>query len=302
MKNKFRLSSSTYDRNEEDNRIPPKKVYFLAVEGTKTEKEYFHGISDYSRELNINALVRVHVLDHFSKDGLSAPKHVLELLDECRSIRNSKNDPVDQIPDSMQDIIQKYGDDFLDRVKNDPTAIPEHQRRKFYDELRKAGYDLGYLEFLRHYGKPSTNSEDYNSDVFCIIIDRDQHSHTKEQLESCIKYCKEKNYKCYISNPCFEFWLLLHYVDVKEVYQDDLDKFLENKKDTNRHTFTSQELSKYAHNKKKQIDFKDKYLPHVDEAIARAKKFPSETEDLIDHIGSNVFLLLEDMMNTPESN
>lgn len=35
MTNKYRLSSSTYDR-EEDNKIEPKKVFFLSVEGTTT--------------------------------------------------------------------------------------------------------------------------------------------------------------------------------------------------------------------------------------------------------------------------
>ena len=35
MTNRYRLSSSTYER-EEDNKIEPKKVFFLSVEGNTT--------------------------------------------------------------------------------------------------------------------------------------------------------------------------------------------------------------------------------------------------------------------------
>lgn len=40
MTNRYRLSSSTYER-EEDSKIEPKKVFFLSVEGNTTEKAYF---------------------------------------------------------------------------------------------------------------------------------------------------------------------------------------------------------------------------------------------------------------------
>lgn len=45
MVNKYRLTSTVYDREEEKDKIEPLKIYFLSVEGNNTEKEYFEGIS-----------------------------------------------------------------------------------------------------------------------------------------------------------------------------------------------------------------------------------------------------------------
>lgn len=41
MNNSYRLSSSAFDREKEDEKIEPLKIYFLSVEGNVTEKEYF---------------------------------------------------------------------------------------------------------------------------------------------------------------------------------------------------------------------------------------------------------------------
>ena len=54
MTNRYRLSSSTYER-EEENKIEPKKVFFLSVEGNTTEKAYFQGVSSYRKQLGISA-------------------------------------------------------------------------------------------------------------------------------------------------------------------------------------------------------------------------------------------------------
>ena len=80
-----------------------------------------------------------------------------------------------------------------------------------------------------------------------------------------------KKYTCYIANPCFEFWLLLHLSDVNNEYADKLEEIRENKKVSNNHTFVSKVLSSKAHHGKNNINFKKNYLPNIDIAIARAK-------------------------------
>ena len=39
MRNKYRLCSSAFDRESENEKIEPLKIFFLAVEGNRTEKE-----------------------------------------------------------------------------------------------------------------------------------------------------------------------------------------------------------------------------------------------------------------------
>ena len=89
MQNKYRLRANQYDRETEDEKIRPYRIYYIAVEGNATEKEYFEGLSAYRENLGIHGIVSVEVLQRSSKDGHSAPKQVLELLEEYISLRNN---------------------------------------------------------------------------------------------------------------------------------------------------------------------------------------------------------------------
>ena len=59
MKNKYRLSSNAFEREEETDKVEPQKVFFLSVEGNATEKEYFEAISANRKVLGINANIGV---------------------------------------------------------------------------------------------------------------------------------------------------------------------------------------------------------------------------------------------------
>ena len=62
MNNRYRLTSTVYERELEKDKVDPLKIYFISVEGNVTEKEYFDGISKYRDRLKINAKVNVEVL------------------------------------------------------------------------------------------------------------------------------------------------------------------------------------------------------------------------------------------------
>ena len=55
MINRYRLTSTVYDREEEYQKILPEKRIFLSVEGNETEKEYFDGVSKNREKMGINA-------------------------------------------------------------------------------------------------------------------------------------------------------------------------------------------------------------------------------------------------------
>ena len=147
-----------------------------------------------------------------------------------------------------------------------------------------ANIDLKYQKFLSNY-----KGEDGN-DIFAIVIDRDRQSHSKKMLKKLLEKCKEKNCLFFITNPCFEFWLLLHLSDVKEEYCNQLCEMLENKKISNRHTFVSSKVSEKATHTKNipQNKFKQFYLPNIDLAIERAKGFSQDEDELMNNLGSNI--------------
>ncbi len=71
----------------------------------------------------------------------------------------------------------------------------------------------------------------------------------------------------------------------------------ENKKVSKHHTFVSKEVSDKAHHGKGEINFRNNYLPHIYQAVERAKMFEGEEERLIDHIGCNLWKLIEVLQN-----
>lgn len=285
MKNKYRLSSNAFEREEESDKIEPQKVFFLSVEGNATEKEYFDGISANRKALGINAIVDVEVLNRRRKDTNSAPQYVVELLEEYLRLRENGQESL--IKDIPKEFIDKYGVEFINKYLEGVEEISRKQKNLFVTDLLKIGYDINYRKYLDKYHN--------DLDEFGILIDRDMQTHSEVNMKECIEYCREKGYACYIANPCFEFWLLLHLSDVKKEYHDKIQEIKKNEKVSDKHTFVSREISEKAHHGKSGINFQKNYMPHIEVAISRAKEFALEEDELVDNIGCNVWKLIEAM-------
>ena len=285
MTNKFRLSSKAFEREEESEKVKPHKIFFLSVEGNVTEKEYFEGLSSNRVKLGINSIVDVEVLGRRKRDTNSAPQQVIELLEEYLRLRELGQESL--IEDIPKEFVEEYGAKFIQDFLENPGDVARRKKNKFITDLMKIGYDINYRKYLHTYRS--------DMDEFGVLIDRDMQTHSEINMLECIQYCKEKGYACYISNPCFEFWLLLHLSDVKKEYADKLDMIKENAKVSDKHTYVSNEVSLKAHHSKGGINFRGNYLLHIDEAIERAKEFSLEDDDLVENIGCNIWKLIERM-------
>ena len=78
-------------------------------------------------------------------------------------------------------------------------------------------------------------------DKICLIVDRDPQSFSEEQYDQVVQICKERQIDFYVTNPCFEFWLLLHFPDHKNL---DPVKIKENSKVSSRSRYLENELKK----------------------------------------------------------
>lgn len=273
MEKSFRLSSDgMFSRPEEIFPEKPLRIIFLSVEGNVTEQNYFSWLEKYREKLGIKTGVHVHPLRRGKRDNFSAPAQVLELLEEYIEIRES-----DILPDRMRKVIPtKYTDAFVQQYMKDPDSVDKDKKEQFEMLLKQVGIDLEYQFFVKEY-----QGQD---DLFGVVIDRDYNTHTVMQLNEIRKQCIEKGYHFFITTPCFEFWLLLHLVDVKKQYKGDMQKFRDNQKKTNKHTFTSLQVSEHAGHSKKISEkiFRQYYLNHIDYAISQTKKsFSTDVEELI---------------------
>lgn len=257
-----------------------KRVVFLSVEGEVTERRYFEFVRESRETLGIKSVVEIHVLRR--GDSSSSPEKVVELLENYLEVRNN-NDFLAEV-DKLE--LKHYDKEFIHKYLEAPDTIDVKEKRQFEGFLKEEQLDLTYLLFLNKF-KGSDNGE---NDVFGIVIDRDAGNHSPENMARIFDECDEKGYRCFLTNPRFEFWLLLHVADVKSEYPDELEKML----DLNDETVDKHLLEKTGGGKKIQRKTFDTYfLPNIDTAIERANGLCTSRNKLLDQLGSTLGELFE---------
>lgn len=257
-----------------------KRVVFLSVEGEVTERRYFEFVRESRETLGIKSVVEIHVLRR--GDSSSSPEKVVELLENYLEVRNN-NDFLAEV-DKLE--LKYYDKEFIHKYLEAPDTIDVKEKRQFEGFLKEEQLDLTYLLFLNKF-KGSDNGE---NDVFGIVIDRDAGNHSPENMARIFDECDEKGYRCFLTNPRFEFWLLLHVADVKSEYPDELEKML----DFNDETVDKHLLEKTGGGKKIQRKIFDTYfLPNIDTAIERANGLCTSRNELLDQLGSTLGELFE---------
>ena len=133
-------------------------------------------------------------------------------------------------------------------------------------------------------------------DKICLIVDRDRKSFFSEpnnnQYEYVLNKCLENNFGFYVTNPCFEFWLLLHFDKVHEINKNELK---ENRKVNSKRTFAEQELRKVFPGYKKTSYNASELVKNIDKAIKNEQAFCEDEIQLEREIGSNVGLLITEL-------
>lgn len=284
----FRLGSRSLFKRSMEETLTPKRVVFLSVEGTKTEVCYFNFLEKYREQLGVDNIVHVEVLRKY--DTNSDPYSVLDLLEEYVQFRNDG-----RFRDKLATFkLGQFETKFINAYVADPSSVPPKSRRRFEAVLNEERIDLLYLKFLSSYRG--------DDDVFGIVIDRDSKSHSEQQLNDIINECKCKKYKWYITNPCIEFWLLLHVSDVRTEYADSLDAILANELDEQGNTHVSNLLYEKTNQRKSMQakTFEKYYLPNTDMAITRAKEL-AKPDKLIEELGSNIWELF-DLLRSVDTN
>lgn len=257
-----------------------KRVVFLSVEGEVTERRYFEFVRESRETLGIKSVVEIHVLRR--GDSSSSPEKVVELLENYLEVRNN-NDFLAEV-DKLE--LKHYDKEFIHKYLEAPDTIDVKEKRQFEGFLKEEQLDLTYILFLNKF-KGSDNGE---NDVFGIVIDRDAGNHSPENMARIFDECDEKGYRCFLTNPRFEFWLLLHVADVKSEYPDELEKML----DFNDETVDKHLLEKTGGGKKIQRKTFDTYfLPNIDTAIERANGLCTSRNELLDQLGSTLGELFE---------
>lgn len=275
MPPKNRLRASAFERRQKEEIIRANRIIVLAVEGAQTEPGYFAGLNDMLAEQS--TILRVEVLEHTGTLHYSSPQQVFNLLKEYDDLVNGNI-----LPEEALASLKAFASDEDIAKYLAGEALDEAMARKIETTLENDGIDLPYRKHLLE-NAPQT-------DHVGIVIDRDKNSNSKERLDELREECGKRNYGFYISNPCFEFWLLLHLVDVKSECSEELDKIFENERVSSHHSFVSKMVSdKAGHGKKLSPElFKARYWPQISKAVERDGDFARQADEIMDAIGTNL--------------
>lgn len=137
-----------------------------------------------------------------------------------------------------------------------------------------------------------------SDDELWLVIDRDRW--TEAMLSHVTKECAQDSYlHVALSNPCFEFWLLLHLVDATLLTSEEQQQWMDNRRRSkNAEPYLKvrlrQEMGSYH-----EADYDAQMLiEHVEDAIVRARALDKNTTDRWPQtLGTRVHLLAESVVN-----
>lgn len=286
------------------------KKYYLIYEGSQTEAQYFAGIDQNKEFLNINSLIEiVPILRSYNEEDWSNPKKILDKLIEYISVKEEELLIVGTFLDKMIDwlleeqiisdkgIYNKYNlkEKCLELFESETQLVELKEASRIVSIFLTEELNISdSVQQIEDYIKRQFVTYEEGYDKICLIADRDKQSFKKDQYDYVVKTCAEKGYNFYISNPCFEFWLLLHYDKVLDI---DREKMLKNLKETPRakKRFLEKQLSLLMGGYNKNSLQFGKLLDKVSKAVEHEKQFCENIEKLKTELGCNIGLLIKEM-------
>ncbi|MEG1719914.1 MAG: RloB domain-containing protein [Clostridia bacterium] len=286
-----------------------KKKYILAYEGSKTEAQYFNAVIASRKQLGINPLIEfVPLLRSVRYETESHPNRMLSLLEEhlekydtvkvyidkivdfaCEKMGISENSNYtrDMLINKLHKFFRKRGQTLNDEIKDSNIVLP-----LIADYLKNNILMKDKIENIRLYVEQQRVTYAPDIDDVCLIIDRDRDNFFTYQFEIVYDKCKEKGYRLFVSNPTFEFWLLLHSDKVLKYNKRDLLKnakngskrYLERLLATEFHSYNKSDIMAY------------RFIPHICKAIKNEKFFCEDCKNLKYKLGSNIGILMSELM------
>lgn len=288
------------------------KNYFFIYEGAETEAIYFDAINFLREDIGINPVIKlVPIIRSYSEDGWSNPKKILDRV--IQNLKESKEKII-----SYETLLNRIMDYFYE-VEIITTSrvlarkIWETMKKVCNEELKKTLDDIvediekvcntlveavqkecnieNIVEDISDIIKDGGLIYEEGFDKICLIVDRDKESFSSEQYKYVMDTCEEKGFYLCVTNPCFEFWLLLHFDQVLEL---DNNKLLENPKVSSKRRYVEDELCKLIRYKKSFYKAEE-LVKNVDIAIKNQKRFCEDIGEIENCVGSNIGKLIEDM-------
>lgn len=186
---------------------------------------------------------------------------------------------------------EQYFDGIYDMERSNLIRI---ERLEKADETDTKSHPNHVIELLNE-RKEQWKLHGIEPNELWMVVDRDKQNISEEQLNQIIEKCKIEGYNLALSNPTFEFWLLLHVTSIEKY---DTEILLENPKPRpkSKKRYIEKELSNImgGYNKSK-LQFVN-FESGINDATTRAKELEIDNNNLIGQLGTSVCILVEKLI------
>lgn len=268
----------------------PRRIFIIFTEGVETEQRYFE---ELSKSEKVKKNIQIKVLNRWKEH--SGRSNQFQVVDDIREFIFQAT----KINEKDKSRFESYFKQIVDGCTNKALLNIANRINKLiqkYPDLISEKEDIQN----QLYALATITTYDSTYDKICIIIDRDVNSFSEEQYQNAIKLSEENNFILGISNPCFEFFLLMHIYDMSDFSKDDI---LENKKEQDK-TLMERTLDKLMKGgigtsfKKQSYDVKY-FIENIDKGIENSKSYQFENDKLINEVGTSVFTILDEILKSP---
>lgn len=160
---------------------------------------------------------------------------------------------------------------LLKRPKSDTNSAPNH----VFNKLKKEAKDEYNFE---------------RNDELWMIIDTDRWKNIEEMVLECER---QENMFVAVSNPCFEFWLLLHIKDISEYSSEEIELILQNRKVSLNRNYVDSKIAEILGSYNKSNPKPELFIPTIESAIKQAKNLNISDENFPKSLGSFVYKIVE---------
>lgn len=295
-----------------------KRKFFLVYEGASTESIYFDKLNEIKEIMGISPLIElVPTIRSYSEDGWSNPKKILDRVIANLEEEETGNITYESLLNRIMGYLYDVGILTTSRVQTHAIwkilqdACENILGKELQQDVVNLKSDCNLLVQYLNQESDIVNIVDDISDIIassnityedgfdkiCLIVDRDKESFValpqNNQYEYVLRTCQEKGFGFYVSNPCFEFWLLLHFDEVFKLNQELL---LENPKVTSKRRYAEHELRKLLPGYSKTEYNAERLVGELKTAMKNAQQFCEEVEALENKVGTNLRLLIVELL------
>lgn len=275
------------------------KKYFFAVEGIRTEVNYIKGLISKKR-------TNSHIFYFYRSKSKAESSNILRITENIIDVIDGKSEMSLMYVDLEKIILDVCCKENIlidqNKIHSKIEKYINSKKKNMHDEIEFSVvkdllvkitkvFEMNIASIINSDSiidlikKQSTYCKEV--DKIIIVGDRDRKSFVDNQYESVLSLIKNKNIHLIISNPCIEFWFLLHHTDALTIDKSEWASA------QNAANLVFTELKKYDHAYKKNNSNFGNYIQNKSIALENVKLYSEKLSDLKEKIGTNMRDLFE---------